>query len=465
MKLKTYFLTLLLFLFFFYGSILILSLVNTNSNLNNIRERVLGEHYFISASFAKDIKAVEGRGNSADSAIDSIFKSYSGYYQKENVYLELCIKDKLLFTSMSGSKPNDFKMQHVEKGNRTVSTVNTDGKKYISVTGSLPSPYADYTLIYYYDISQNIASLNKVTGTLFVVGIIISFVLALCLILILNYIFKPLKQISLASQSIAKGEYENRIPVKGRDELSEMAQSFNNMAEEIQCQMAQLLKSSEQKQNFVDNFAHELRTPLTTIYGYAEYIQKASISEEEKLSATGYIMSETQRLQNMAYRLLDLATLRSNEIEFTEVKVSELFNGTIQELRNKASDKQVTLVFDHKYDLITGDYELLKCLVINLAENGIKACKQGGIVQLRAYLEDGKKVIAVEDNGTGIAEEHLEHITEAFYRVDKSRSRAEGGVGLGLSLCKQIASRHNAELFFTSRTDFGTTVKIIFTTL
>ncbi len=465
MKLKTYFLTLLLFLFFFYGSILILSFVNTNSNLNNIRERALGEHYFIAASFAKDIKAVESRGNSAESAIDSIFKSYIGYYQKENVYLELYINDKLLFSDMSGLRSNDSKKQYVEKGNRTVSTVKADEKMYISVTGTLPSPYADYTLTYYYDISQNIASLNNVTNTLFVVGIIISFVLALCLILILNYIFKPLKQISIASQSIAKGEYENRILVKGRDELSEMAQSFNNMAEDIQDQMAQLVKSSEQKQNFVDNFAHELRTPLTTIYGYAEYIQKASISEEEKLSATEYIMSESQRLQNMAYRLLDLATLRSNEIQIVEVKVSELFNSIIQELRNKASEKQVLLASDHKYDLITGDYELLKCLIINLAENGIKACKSGGTVQLKAYLEGGKKVIAVEDNGIGIAEEHLVHITEAFYRVDKSRSRAEGGVGLGLSLCKQIAARHNAEMFFTSKTDFGTTVKIIFTTL
>ncbi|MHB8063822.1 MAG: HAMP domain-containing sensor histidine kinase, partial [Ruminiclostridium sp.] len=306
---------------------------------------------------------------------------------------------------------------------------------------------------------------NRVTSLLYTVGIIISFLLAICLILLLNHIFKPLNQISLASRNIAKGEYKNRIPVTGKDELSEMAQSFNNMAEEIQNQMVQLTKSAKQKQCFIDNFAHELRTPLTTIYGYTEYIQKAAITEEEKLSATNYIMSESRRLQNMAYRLLDLAMLRNDEIIFTEVSVLELFRSTIRELHQKAAEKQVTLEFDYQFDSLNGDCELLKCLLINLVDNGLKACNNGGTVKLNTFFEDNEKMITVQDNGRGMTDEQMSHITEAFYRVDKSRSRSEGGVGLGLPLCEQIAVRHGAKLSFFSKPNIGTIVKITFTTL
>ncbi len=243
-----------------------------------------------------------------------------------------------------------------------------------------------------------------------------------------------------------------------------MAKSFNHMADEIQNQVAQLVQASEQKQCFIDNFAHELRTPLTTIYGYAEYIQKAAITEEEKYSATDYIMSESRRLQNMAYLLLDLALLRNNKIIFCNISIPELFNSTIKELNLRAAEKQIILEYDYDFDTLIGNYELLECLIVNLVENSIKACNSYGTIKLQALCDRNKKIIIVKDNGKGMNEEQLSHITEAFYRIDKSRSCAEGGAGLGLSLCKQIAVRHGAELSFSSKTGCGTTAKITFTT-
>ncbi len=464
MKLKTYFMTLLLFLIFFNGSILFVSFVNLNSNLNSIRERCLGEHYFISTTYAKDLKAVESRGVQAVSATESLFQSYVTYYGKKNVLLKISKDGQLLYSSF----PENFssiKEDNASVKNRIISTVKFKEKEYICVSGTLPSPYTAYSLTYLYDFSQSITAWDNMTKLLFTAGIAISSLLAVCLIFLLNYIFKPLRQFSLASQNIAKGDYENRIPVKGKDELSEMAMSFNNMAEEIQNQMVELTRAAEQKQCFIDNLAHELRTPLTTIYGYAEYIQKAAISEEEKLSATSYIMSESLRLQNIAYRLLDLATLRNDELTFTEVNVQELISSTIESLNLKAEQKRVIFEFNSQLESIIGDFELLKCMLINLVDNGIKACNSEGIVKLNAYYENGKKVISVEDNGKGMQEKHISHITEAFYRVDKSRSRAEGGFGLGLSLCEQIADRHDANISFSSKPNQGTKVEITFTTL
>ncbi len=464
MKLKTYFMTLLLFLLFFNGSILLISFVNLNNNLESIRERCLGEHYFIANAYAKDLTAVEARGTTAVNAMKPLFQSYVSYYGDKNVFLELSKDDKTLYSNVPLEKDSYTKVENLTAGNRIMYTIKLKEKEYVSVSGSLPAPYNTYMLTYMYDLSDSITSWNRVTGFLYTVGIIISFLLAVCLILLLNHIFKPLIQISLASQNIAKGEYENRLPVTGKDELSEMAQSFNYMADEIQNQMVRLTKSAQQKQCFVDNFAHELRTPLTTIYGYAEYIQKAAITDEEKLSATSYIMSESKRLQNMAYRLLDLAMLRNDEIIFSDVSVKELFQSTLDELNQKAVQKYVKLEYACKFDSLLGDFELLKCMLINLVDNSIKACNSNGSVKLDAYYEDGKKVVTVLDNGRGMSEEDMSHITEAFYRVDKSRSRAEGGVGLGLSLCEQIAIKHSAVISFSSQPNHGTKVKITFTT-
>jgi two-component system OmpR family sensor kinase len=464
MKLRTYFMTLLLFLLFFNGSILLISSVNLNSNVNSIRERCLGEHYFIATSYANDLKAVESRGTAAGSVIEPLFQSYVSYYGKKNVFLEISKEGQPLYSSLPSGKEFTGGIINPKVGNRVLSTVKLQGKEFISVSGTLPAPYDAYTLTYLYDLSENIASWNRVTRTLYTVGIGLSFLLAVCLILLLNYIFKPLQQISLASQNIARGEYNNRIPVIGRDELSEMAQSFNHMAGEIQNQMVRLAKSAEQKQCFIDNFAHELRTPLTTIYGYAEYIQKAAITEEEKLTATSYIMAQSRRLQNLSYRLLNLAMLRNNEIAFTGVSVPELFRRTAEELSQKAAEKQVRLEYNCQFDSLRGDGELLKCLLVNLADNGVKACNTGGTVKLKACCEDNKRVVIVQDDGRGMTEEQMSHITEAFYRVDKSRSCAEGGAGLGLSLCEQIAACHGAEITFSSQPNQGTTVKIIFTT-
>ena len=464
MKLKTYFLTLLLFLLFFNGSILLISCVNLNSNLGSIRERCLGEQHFIATALAQDLNAVENRGTATDSVVGTLFQPYMDYYGKQHVFLKLSKEGHPLYSNMPLNESLSDQAPIPQADKRVLSTVKWKDKEYISVVGRLPAPYTAYALTYLYDISETMHSWNQVTRILYSSGITISLLLAVCLLLLLNHIFRPLRQISLASQNIAQGKYDNRIVVSGRDELAEMAKSFNHMAEEIQNHISQLARQAEQKQYFIDNFAHEMRTPLTTIYGYAEYIQKIALTEEEKLSAAGYIMSESRRLQNIAYRLLDLATLRNGEITFTTVNIPELLRGTAQDLQQKAAEKQVKLKYDYEYESLTGDFELLKSLLVNLADNGIKACCSGGSVQISAIYEAGQKVITVKDNGQGMTEEQLCHITEAFYRVDKARSRAGGGAGLGLSLGKEIAARHGAELSFSSQLNKGTTAKISFTT-
>lgn len=463
MKIRTYFTTLLLFLFFFNGSILFISCVNLNNNLNSVRESCLREHYFISQALAKDLNAVSNRGGAVDTNIEPLFQSYLRYYGKQNVFLELDREGKTLYSSIPDNEGLAGQKPKASQDNRLLSSIKVNGKEYIRVAGTLPAPYSAYALTYLYDLSPLLASWHKLTRILYSTGMVLSLALAVCLVLLLNYVFKPLRQISLASKRIAQGEYEQRIAVTGQDELTEMAESFNQMAGAIQEQIVQLAEQAAQKQFFIDNFAHELRSPLTTIYGYAEYLQKAVLTEEEKISAASYIMAECRRLQNIAYGLLDLAKLRNDEIMFSDINVAALLRSTVEELQQLAAGKQVQLEYECKYNNLSGDFEMLKCLLVNLAENGIKACQQGGTVRIKAACEEGKKMITVQDNGKGMTAEQLLHITEAFYRVDSARSRTEGGAGLGLALCEQIAARHGAVLSFSSQINQGTCAKVFFT--
>ncbi|MDT3425300.1 signal transduction histidine kinase [Paenibacillus forsythiae] len=464
MKSRTFLLTFILFLLFYYSGILIASAVTLKSNLDSSKDRSLREHYFIVSSYAKDLNALEKRGASVDDVIGSLYRSYFDFYSKQKVILAISKEGQQLYTDlMAESAPFPRTPLISKTSDRLVSTEKFKGKEYIRVVGAMPAPYDTYVLAYYYDVSDIFSSWNKMTVMLLLSGILLCGLLAVCLLLVLHRVFRPLQQISAASRSIAQGQYENRIEVKGHDELAEMAGSFNHMAEEIQSQMLQLATIAEQKQQFVDNLAHELRTPLTAIYGYAEYIQKVVRTEEDKLFATHYIMSESRRLQNIAHRLLDMATYRGNKIELSNVHMGDLIRGVKQSVSMKAAEQQIQMIYECRFDTLLCDADLMHVLLVNLINNAMKACGSDGIIKLVAQLENEHKVISVQDNGKGMTEEHLAHITEAFYRVDSSRSRSGGGAGLGLTLCKQIAVNHEAELSFSSAPGKGTQAKLTFT--
>ena len=228
--------------------------------------------------------------------------------------------------------------------------------------------------------------------------------------------------------------------------------------------MTELKVAADRKQQFIDNFAHELRTPLTAIYGYAEYVQKAAVSEDDRLSALDYIMSESRRLQTIAFQLLELANLQNHQITCEEVDVAGLFERVRQTLSARLIGRDVQLDFNAEIETLYGDACLLESLLINLVDNALKACAEGGHIVVGAMQETGRKTLTAQDDGKGMSPEVLAQITEPFYRAEKSRSRSDGGAGLGLALCKQIAACHGAQLSFTSRPGAGTTAKVTFTT-
>ena len=212
-----------------------------------MQRRSLADHYIITSSVVKDFNAVESRGIHIEGAIDSLLQQYNNFSGDQKIELALYKNDQFVYSNRQENVWKSNLLKPLDDGNRIVSFQQSDHRTYVNVSGKLPAPFDSYTMVYQYDTTDAITAWGKMKNMLFLVGLILSILLALGLILLLNRIFKPLAQISQTSHNIAAGAYETRLPVSGNDELSEMAQSFNYMAEEIQHQMAELTTAAEKK--------------------------------------------------------------------------------------------------------------------------------------------------------------------------------------------------------------------------
>ena len=305
MKKKIFFAALILFSVFLNSMILMVSIIILRDKLSTVRDKCLAEHYVIASSLIGDMQALEQRGNPVEENIDNLMRLYSRYLQGRGNGLAVAFSGEWIYESpafASGENtisPPDTgysqeRLVYMENGNRPI----------LCVYGSFPAPWQDYGLMYTGNLSDTVSSWRHTKNILFFTGIAVILMMSFFLFQFLNIIFRPLRQISSASAKIANGNYGSRISVRGKDEISGVAYNFNLMAEQIENQIGQLEEASEQKQQFIDNFSHELRIPLTAIYGYAEYIQKAFMSEEERYECTQFIMSECSRLQNMRISFL-----------------------------------------------------------------------------------------------------------------------------------------------------------------
>ena len=464
MKKKIFFAALVLFIVFLNSLILIVSIIILRDKLSVVRDKCLAEHYVIASSLLGDMQALEQRGNHVEENIDSLMRLYSRYLQGKGNGLAVSFSGEWIYESPAfASQENRIlppdtgysqeRLVYMENGKRSV----------LCVYGIFPAPWQEYGLMYIGSLGGTIQSWRHTKNILFLTGAAVILLMSFFLYQFLNIIFRPLRQISSASAKIANGDYSSRISVRGKDEISGVAHNFNLMAEQIENQIKQLEETSEQKQQFIDNFSHELRIPLTAVYGYAEYIQKALLSEEERFECTQFIMSECTRLQNMAYQLLDMALLRRDEMQDRDCSIKELFAESQKAMHVRASEKKIRLdyVIAQNY-VIRGNMEQLLILINNLIDNAIKASRQEDEIRICAYSEESAIVMEVEDHGTGMEAEQLSHIKEAFYRVDKARSRAAGGAGLGLAICERIIQIHRAEMSFISEPEAGTIVKLSF---
>lgn len=459
---KAFVLTFLLFVVAFDMGIFLIADYSYRFSLQNYRERSFGEHYFIASSFSTDLSAILKREGNQTIATQSLISSYASYYKKQNVSLVLLQNGNLLFGDMPQAVAVNEKLQNLEGERRSI-IQNVAGRKYLFVSGSLPDPLQDYTLVYAYDLSLVVQSQAKLTQFLIGVSVVITSLLALCLFIIFKKLTRPINELQTATARITTGEYGNRVQVYGNDEIADLAKSFNLMAKEVEVKIDELRLSSEHKQQFIDNLAHELSTPLTTIKGYAQYLQQVNLTDDERIESLSFILSDVNRIQAMASKLLDLALTRSGAIDHKEIQVSKLFERVSDTMKIQLNQKALKIVTHSQLNTIYGDAFLLESLLCNLVDNAIKASPCGRTIWLSGF-DENHGVIEIRDEGKGMNTNETLHVTEAFYRVDKARTRETGGAGLGLALCKQIAERHKASLEIISNIGKGTRIRLCFTT-
>lgn len=287
---------------------------------------------------------------------------------------------------------------------------------------------------------------------------LISVGIAVFISIILVYIFsrrltRPLKQIRNAARIIAGGEFSKRLDIKSKDEIGELAGTFNQMA-------AALQNLEEMRRGFIANVSHELRTPMTSIRGFIQGILDGTIPEDRHSYYLTVVSDETNRLNRLVNNLLDLARMEAGEVKmnFKPFDINELVRRSVIKLETLIIEKKIMVEakFEEETIIVNADIDAIERVVYNLLHNAIKFTPEAGKITVTVTLQKERVLVSIEDTGIGMENSELDMIWERFYKSDKSRSRDKSGTGLGLAIVRNIINEHNQEIWVESQPGMGT---------
>jgi two-component system sensor histidine kinase BaeS len=259
-------------------------------------------------------------------------------------------------------------------------------------------------------------------------------------------ILRPLHDMMQASQHIAEGHYDERVKAGGADELGQLADRFNQMAEKLH-------QVESMRRQLIGDVSHELRTPLTAIKGSMEGLMDGVLPATDETYQQ--IHQEADRLNRLVDDLQELSRVEAGayELDLRPTQIAPMFETMAKRFRQQFEAKRVRLDLSLPADLplvLADEHRILQVLT-NLTGNALMYTPEGGNVTIYAARTNGMLQITVRDTGTGIAQEHLSHIFDRFYRVDKSRSRAAGGgSGIGLTIAKYLVEAHGGKIWVGS---------------
>lgn len=379
-------------------------------------------------------------------------------YTIEGNQIALLSEDKKIISS---NLPNDLSLDIVNliKEDSTICKIeDLNESKLIVVGGSFKHSGRTYYLLSATNISEILSHKKEMEKNFDLIYFTAIFAGAVVMMILSSLITRPIKKLIKSSSRIASGYYNEHLDYSGNGELGELAESFNKMTEAIEEKVQQLEIDAERKEDFVTNFAHELKTPLTSVIGYADMIYHRDLPREEIKNAARYILDEGLRLEALSFKLMDLTMLNKQNFILEQLSSKEVFQNILDTIKPIIKGKNIDISIDVEDEYIEIEFDLFKMLILNLLDNSIKA--DSNELKIIGYKINNKYHIEVRDNGRGIPKKEIDRITEAFYMVDKSRSRAQHGVGLGLSLCEKIAKIHKSNLKISSEVDRGTVVSL-----
>ncbi len=281
------------------------------------------------------------------------------------------------------------------------------------------------------------------------VAIGIAFVLAFFLS---RRILSPVKALTTAARQFGKGDFSRRVAYQGEGEMGDLARSFNSMA-------ANLEKNEQLRRNMVADVAHELRTPISNLRGYLEAISDGIVQPDDNTIRS--LNEEAASLSNLVGDLQELTLADAGKLKMSiqPEDISYILNETASVIQAKAASKELKISINLPDELPLVDIDALRIRQVlnNLLNNAAAHTGKGGSITITAAQQDNYISISVADTGEGIPAQDLPMIFERFYRVDKSRTRATGGSGLGLTIAKRIVEAHGGAISDTSQPGKGST--------
>lgn len=296
----------------------------------------------------------------------------------------------------------------------------------------------------------DIASLHIVYGAIgrfFIWSGLVAVAIALLLTFFLSRrILAPIKALTQAARRLGKGDFSQRVKIRDKGEVGELAQSFNSMASDLE-------RAEQLRRNMVADAAHELRTPLSNIRGYLEAIRDGI--KKPNASTIRSLNEEAASLSRLVDDLQELSLADAGKLKLSCRKedISKLIDEAVAAWQPQAVAKGLTLAVKPagKLPPVNIDSHRIKQVLRNLLENAVAHTRRGGSITVKAWQEGSQIKVSVVDTGEGIPAKDLPNIFERFYRVDKSRARATGGSGLGLTITKRLVEAHGGQIEVQSK--------------
>lgn len=459
LKWKIYFLCLLIYIV----SIIVTAAVVTSSSYNSLMNKEIQRNLNAQESIKKSsllYLLTNMKDTDSSARLEDYSQALVDMFTSKNVYLQIYSPQGQLIADGFHLGTGKSQSEIVATSSRDYILKTIGRKHYLFINEKLEYGGHYVILTTVNDVSQiNVQRTNMYISFLkaSIMGLII---MSFLVVMLGQFITNPLGQLIATSRKISEGNYSHRVPVKSQDEIGMLSLQFNTMAEEIESKIRELQIEAQNKQEFIDNLTHELRTPLTSIIGYSDLLLAIKYDEKKFSKGLSFINSEGKRILTMVNELMNLILSRKDKFNITPYSVKTLLCSACESLSLKAKEKLIDLITEGDDFYLPVDETLFTMVLINLLDNAIKASPEESTIDVSYKLSDHIATITIKDQGCGIAKEHLNKITEPFYRVDKSRTREEGGAGLGLALVKTILEAHGASINFDSELEKGTSVTI-----
>ncbi len=305
-----------------------------------------------------------------------------------------------------------------------------------------PLPEIEASLMEMYQMS--VISLFFVS----LLGLIVSFLTA-------KHVALPLVMMNRAAKVIANGDFEQRVEIKSNDEVGELAQSFNHMAESLQAH-------EKVQKDFIANISHDLRSPLTSMNGFLTAMLDGTIPAEMQEKYLRIVLEETKRLSRMTQGIVELSRAQSSAIllEESNFDINSLIRSNIDLLEPQLKEKHAIIraIYDEEKTMVRGDKDKISRVLQNLLNNAVKFSPENGVVEVETTLLDKKKVlISIKDEGPGISQEDQKYVFDRFFKSDMTRNEDKVGSGIGLAIAKEFMLAHGENITVKSEEGKGAT--------